>query len=237
MKEQATADSGRMHELLNQLIPGLDEGKRADFIKYYELLIEWNNRMNLTAITDAEGVAKRHFADSIVAAELIPVGASCIDVGTGAGFPGIPLKIMRPDIELTLLDSLNKRILFLDEVCKTLGIRTKTIHARAEDGGHNPALRERFDIALSRAVAGVGTLAEWTLPFVKKGGCSLMYKGPAAAGELIGAENALRILGATAECRSYDAEWGDRNIIIVKKHGATPNKYPRKPGEAEKNPL
>ena len=158
-------------------IPGVTEPQAEKLCRYYEMLMDWNSRMNLTAITGEDEVLKKHFADSLLPLELIPEGANLIDVGTGAGFPGLPIAIARPDVKVTLLDSLNKRIGFLREVCKELDINADCIHGRAEDGGRNPALREKFDIAVSRAVAKVSPLAEYTVPFVKVGGRSLMYSG------------------------------------------------------------
>ncbi|MBQ5489065.1 MAG: 16S rRNA (guanine(527)-N(7))-methyltransferase RsmG, partial [Clostridia bacterium] len=149
-----------MRELITKYVPDATDEQAEKLVRFYVMLIERNNVMNLTAITDAEGVASRHFADSLLARELIPEGAKVIDVGTGAGFPGVPLAIMRPDIELTLLDSLNKRILFLNDVLKELNIPAKAVHARAEDGGRDRSLRERFDVAVSRAVAELPVLAE-----------------------------------------------------------------------------
>ena len=151
-------------------IPGVTEPQAEKLCRYYEMLMDWNSRMNLTAITGEDEVLKKHFADSLLPLELIPEGANLIDVGTGAGFPGLPIAIARPDVKVTLLDSLNKRIGFLREVCKELDINADCIHDRAEDGGRNPALREKFDIAVSRAVARVSPLAEYTVPFVKVGG-------------------------------------------------------------------
>ena len=139
-------------------IPGVTEPQAEKLCRYYEMLMDWNSRMNLTAITGEEEVLKKHFADSLLPLELIPEGANLIDVGTGAGVPGLPIAIARPDVRVTLLDSLNKRIGFLREVCKELDINADCIHARAEDGGRNPALREKFDIAVSRAVARVSPL-------------------------------------------------------------------------------
>ena len=158
-------------------------------------------------------------------------------MGTGAGFPGLPIAIARPDVKVTLLDSLNKRIGFLREVCKELGINADCIHDRAEDGGRNPALREKFDIAVSRAVARVSPLAEYTVPFLKVGGRSMMYKGPQAAAELKEGERALELLCCTGEIRSYPAEWGERSVIILTKQKPTAKAYPRKAGTAEKKPL
>lgn len=187
------------------------------FVSYYQLLLEWNERINLTAITDPKGVAERHFADSLLAASLIPQGAKVIDVGTGAGFPGIPLKLVRPDIELTLIDSLNKRIVFLNFVLKELGIEADTFHMRAEDGARNVKLRECFDIAVSRAVASMERITEWTLPFVKKGGASLLYKGPNADDELSETSSMLKKMHINASVKRYNCTWGERCIVILNK--------------------
>ena len=226
-------------ELILSLIPGASEEQADKFIKYYELLIEWNEKMNLTAITEEREVAEKHFADSLLPMELIPQNARCIDVGTGAGFPGIPLMIMRPDITVTLLDSLNKRLIFINEVLRELGLsqRAVTLHARCEDAARMDAHRDRYDIALSRAVASAPVLIEWTAPFVKTGGISLMYKGAQADEELRLAKNALDKLNCTAQLISYNASWGDRYVIAAKKLKPTPKAYPRKAGTASKNPL
>ncbi len=237
MKQQVQPEPLVMRELIGKYIPEADEKQTARFVRYYELLIERNNVMNLTAITDPEGVAARHFADSLAAASLLPQGAKVIDVGTGAGFPGIPLMIMRPDIELTLLDSLNKRIVFLNDVLKELGLSAAAVHARAEDGARNQALRGRFDAVLSRAVAEVPVLAEWTLPFARVGGCSIMYKGPGANEELARAANALSELRGEAGTVSFDFPWGERKLVVIRKTAPTPSKYPRKAGAAARSPL
>ena len=237
MKQQIESDPVLMRELIKEYVPDASAEQAEKLVRFYVMLIERNNVMNLTAITDAGGVASRHFADSLLARELIPEGAKVIDVGTGAGFPGVPLAIMRPDIELTLLDSLNKRIAFLDEVNAALSLGATTVHARAEDGGRDGAFRERFDHALSRAVAELRIVAEWTLPFVKVGGSSIMYKGPGASEELENAGSALKLLNAKAKILKYEPEWGERNIVIAKKTAPTPAKYPRKAGTAGKNPL
>ena len=206
-----------MQAEIERCIPEADELQRKRFLRYYELLVEWNAKINLTAITDPEGVASRHFADSLLALELIPQGARLIDIGTGAGFPGIPLKIMRPDIELTLLDSLNKRIIFLNEVLKDLDIDARTLHLRAEDGAKDPKLRGRFDIATSRAVAAVSKIAGWTLPFVKNGGASLMYKGPSVQDELTDAQSVLKKLNADIKLIRFERPWGERCILVAEK--------------------
>ena len=237
MKQQVTPDSARVRELIASKLPQANNLQTEQLICYYEMLIERNNVMNLTAVTDPEGVVLRHFADSILPMGAIREGASVIDVGTGAGLPGVPLKIMRPDIKLTLLDSLNKRIAFLDEVNAALSLGALTVHARAEDGGRDKKLREGFDHALSRAVAELRIVAEWTLPFVKVGGSSIMYKGPGASEELVNAGNALKVLNAEANILKYEPEWGERNIVIAEKTAPTPAKYPRKAGTAAKSPL
>lgn len=237
MKQQVIPDSGMVRELIAQHIPQADKLQTEQLITYYEMLIERNNVMNLTAVTDPLGVVLRHFSDSLIPMGEITEGAKVIDVGTGAGLPGVPLRIMRPDIELTLLDSLNKRIAFLDEVNSALSLGAFTVHARAEDGGRDKKYRERFDFALSRAVAELRVVAEWTLPFVKVGGSSLMYKGPGAAEELTNAQNALKLLNAKAKILKFEPEWGERNIVIAEKNAALSAKYPRKAGTAGKSPL
>ena len=195
--------------------------------------------MNLTAITEEREVAEKHFADSLLPMELIPKNAKCIDVGTGAGFPGIPLMIMRPDITVTLLDSLNKRLIFLDEVIRALGFEksAKTLHMRSEDAGRAAAHRDAYDVALSRAVANARVLAEWTAPFVKKGGVSIMYKGAAAKEELDAAQNAMNKLCLGARLIEYPCAWGERYVIAAKQLAPTPKAYPRKAGTAGKLPL
>lgn len=224
-------------DLCREFIPGITDKQAEQFRIYGEMLIDWNTRINLTAITDPVEVVQKHFADSILPMELIPNGSKVIDVGTGAGFPGVPLAIMREDISLTLLDSLNKRITFLSELCRALNLSARCIHARAEDGGRNPELRGKFDIATSRAVAGVSPLLEYTVPFLKVGGSSLMYKGPQAAEELSSASNAMKLLGCKGKIVSYSPGWGERNVIIAAKLSPTPKAYPRKAGTASKNPL
>lgn len=224
-------------EMLLSVMPGLTEAQILRFKTYYERLITRNYRVNLTRITDPEEVAAKHFADSVLAAELIPEGACVIDVGTGAGFPGIPLKLVRPDIDLVLLDSLGKRILFLRELCAELGIDVPAIHARAEDGARMAELRGSFDIAVSRAVAPMSILTELTVPYLKVGGASLMYKGPAAAEEASVCTRAFSELKCRADVIEYGVPWGERNIVRVTKIGETPKKYPRKAGVPEKSPL
>lgn len=227
-----------LEAILQAAMPGLSPGQYAAFQTYCEMLLDWNTRMNLTAITEPSEVAQKHFADSILPAALLPQGAAVIDVGTGAGFPGLPLKILRPDIRLTLLDSLQKRIGFLQALCKALGLSDIAFHhARAEDGARQPGLRGRFDIALSRAVAPCPVLLELTVPFLRVGGLSLMYKGPQAAAELAEAGRALELLKAGARVEAYPAPWGERRVIVATKKGETPKAYPRKAGTPNKSPL
>ena len=224
-------------EMLLAVMPDLTEAQIARFIIYYDRLITRNYRVNLTRITAPEEVASKHFADSVIAASMIPEGAFVADVGTGAGFPGIPLKLVRPDIRLVLIDSLGKRILFLRELCNELGLDVPCIHARAEDAARDPELRGEFDIVVSRAVAPMSVLTELTVPFIKVGGVSLMYKGPGAFDELEECKNAFRELKCEASIANFEPEWGTRNIVSVKKLAETHNKYPRKAGVIEKKPL
>ena len=228
-----------MRERLAALCPFLTAEQLTQFETYYAMLVDWNTRMNLTALTAPEDVAEKHFADSLLPLALVPEGARCIDVGTGAGFPGVPILIARPDIKLVLLDSLNKRLTFLEAVLSELGLsaRAKRVHARAEDGGRMDALRGGFDGAFTRAVAPASVALEWTIPFLKVGGTSLLYKGAKAEEELAAAENALSLLSASATIVRYEAPWGERYVIAARKDGKTPKEYPRKAGTAAKKPL
>lgn len=224
--------------LYTRWMPQLTREQIKAFALYQDMLQDWNSRMNLTAITQPEEVASKHFADSVLPAALLPPGAKVIDVGTGAGFPGLPLRILRPDIQLTLLDSLQKRIGFLNALCQALGFAdVALLHARAEDAGRDPALRGRFDVALSRAVAPFPVLLELTVPFLKVGGKSLMYKGPQAQSELQEGENACKVLHCNTELLHYAPPWGARYVIVAAKAGDTPKAYPRKAGTPAKSPL
>ena len=227
-----------MHEILKSGIPDITEEQISKFERYYEMLLHWNSRMNLTAITDEEEVARKHFTDSAAAKSIIPEHANCIDVGTGAGFPGIPLLLLRPDIRMTLLDSLNKRLLFLHEVTEELGLddRVQIVHARAEDAGQNPDFRGKYDIALSRAVAGLPVLLELTVPFLNKKGKSICYKGDAAE-ELLLSENACKKLNCKLEVMDVFSDYGARSLVIAERTGEMPKMYPRKAGTPSKNPL
>ena len=213
----------------------------AKFQTYMELLVEWNEKINLTAITEPKEVAVKHFLDSLTVlnATNIKTGARVIDVGTGAGFPGIPLKIMHPDIQLTLLDSLNKRLIFLKEVCAALKINASLVHARAEEGGLQKPLREKFDLATARAVAPLNLLCEYCLPFIKVGGVFVAMKGPNCADEVENAKKAISLLGCELkEQKEFVLPDGSgRTLILIKKNKTTPDIYPRHGSKISKNPL
>lgn len=221
----------------------LTDSQYDKFEKYYNLLLEWNNKINLTAITDVEGVAIKHFADSLSLLNYIniPENASVIDIGTGAGFPGIVLKIARPDIKLTLMDSLNKRLIFLDEVLKNIGLQADLVHSRAEDNAKSGSeYREKFDFAVSRAVAKMNVLAEYCLPYVKVGGNFIAMKGPGAEAEIDEAKKAVGILGGKTEDVfnfKLPSNGDCRNIVKILKVKQTPIKYPRNSGKIKSNPL
>ena len=213
----------------------------AQFNRYYELLIEWNEKINLTAITEVQDVAVKHFLDSLLAAKMVEnlAGKTLIDIGTGAGFPGVPLKIMEKDLKVTLFDSLQKRLKFLDILCAELKLTDiVTIHGRAEDGGQNKDLREKFDLASARAVARMPVLLEYALPFVKVGGYFLALKGPELDEELKESAKALKVLGGeVAEIGRFSLCGYTRNIALIKKAAPTPKAYPRKAGNVQKKPL
>lgn len=215
--------------------------KADKFIKYKNLLQEWNQKINLTAIEDDEGIIIKHFIDSLTILPFIEnKAATLIDVGTGAGFPGIPIKMMRDNIEVTLLDSLDKRIKFLDTVNDTLDLKgIKTVHGRAEDFGLKEGYREAFDFAVARAVAQLPVLLEYCLPFVKPGGYFIAMKGN-SADEVKQSKKALDILGGSIEeVKEFIIPGTDlnRSIVLVKKLRQTPVKYPRKAGKPTKEPL
>ena len=221
----------------------LDAKQIEKFGIYYRLLIEWNAKMNLTAITEPREVAVKHIVDSLTALRGIEEKNSCrlIDVGTGAGFPGIPLKIVRPDLQLTLLDSLKKRVHFLETVVEALGLEgAECLHGRAEEAARQSALRERFDIAASRAVARLPVLAEYLLPFVRIGGTAIALKGLHSEEEAKESERAVKILGGRAIESIPVALPGlsdKRAVLVIKKERPTPKAYPRKAGKPAKEPL
>jgi len=219
----------------------LDAQMLERFSAYARLLAEWNARMNLTAITDPEEVRIKHFLDSLTLlwAVEIPPGAAVIDVGTGAGFPGVPAKIVRGDIRLTLLDSLAKRIAFLEALSGELRLENTFIHARAEEAARDPALRESFDAATARAVAALPALCEYCLPFVKVGGVFVAFKGGEVEREAQQAAQAIGQLGgAIREIRSLTLPGENaRSIVVIEKRSQTPPKYPRTSGKIAKAPL
>lgn len=220
----------------------LTENQYEQFQKYFELLVEWNEKMNLTAITDESGVALKHFADSLSLLNFvdIPQNSTLADVGTGAGFPGVVLKIARPDIKLTLIDSLNKRLVFLNEVCSQLGIDAELIHSRAEDGARDEKLRESFDFVASRAVARMNVLSEYCLPYVKVGGAFCVMKGAQANEEFKESLNAINTLGGKLENKYFfelPENGGERAIAVVRKVRNTPQKYPRQSGKIKAKAL
>ena len=210
-----------------------------EFKTYYKLLIEWNKKINLTAITEEEEVITKHFADSLSILKYIPDNSKVIDVGTGAGFPGVPLKIANESLQITLLDSLNKRLLFLDEVIKELDLKDiKTIHGRAEEIAHNKDYREQYDIAVCRAVAKLNVLAEYMLPYLKVGGTFICMKGPNINEEIESSMKAIKLLGGRIEkIESFELEENQRNIIIIKKEKNSPKNFPRKAGTPSKSPI
>ena len=209
--------------------------------KYSELLVEWNEKINLTAITDPEGISLKHFYDSVYPFTMVdlPENATLIDVGTGAGFPSCPLKIFRDDINLTLLDSLNKRIKFLQTVSDEIGLSAQCVHGRAEEMGKNSDFREQYDVACARAVANLTELCEYCMPFVKVNGIFVALKGSNGLEELKSAENAIKILGGKVEkALEYTLPNGDgRVLIVIKKVSQTPSKYPRNKGQMKKRSL
>ena len=211
------------------------------FLQYYELLISWNEKINLTAITAFDEVLSKHFLDSLSIIKIIDLNnqSSLIDIGTGAGFPGIPLKIMYPHLKITLLDSLQKRILFLNTVIEQLHLdNIETIHGRAEDLAKPNQYREQYDICVSRAVSNLSSLSELCLPFVKVGGYFIPYKSDKAQEEMQNAKKAIEILGGEIDrVETFSIEDNTRTLISIKKSISTPLKYPRKAGTPVKNPL
>lgn len=225
----------------------LEDKQVQQFLVYYELLTEWNKVMNLTAITDFKEVVQKHFVDSLSLIKAVDgsflqkKGISMIDIGTGAGFPGIPLKIVFPNLKVTFLDSLNKRIKFLNEVTGKLELRNITaIHGRAEDFAKQKEYREQFDLSVSRAVANLATLSEYSLPYVKKGGFFFSYKAEDIEEEIELSKNAIKILGGRIdEVIKFNLPDSDvkRAIVKIEKNNFTNKKYPRKAGIPSKEPL
>lgn len=211
------------------------------FYKYMNLLIEWNEKMNLTAITEPKEIILKHFIDSLTILKYIDDNSKLVDVGTGAGFPGVPLSIMNPTLKITLVDSLNKRLIFLQEVVKELNLKNiEIVHARAEEFGQNKNCREKFDIATSRAVANLATLSEYLVPLVKIDGKIISMKASNAKEEINDAKKAIEVLGGKIEkIEEFDLPESDigRTIIIIDKNKCTPAIYPRKAGTPAKEPI
>ena len=235
----------KLADAIRELKIECDERTPARIARYHEMLADWNTRMNLTGDTDFDTSLDRHYTDSLaplVNKALFPEGASLIDVGSGAGFPGLPLAIARPDLKVTLLDSLMKRIGFLDAVVKGLGLsNVKLVHSRAEDGGRDAKLRETYDIAVARAVAPLPVLCELLLPFVKVGGRMICYKGPSAEEELQAGQKAAHMLGGAAVehipvLLPAQPEW-QHCLLTCEKKMKTIRQYPRKAGTPSRSPL
>lgn len=238
----------RLKELSEKINIDINDDQIALFNKYYEMLIETNKVMNLTAITEKDEVIVKHFVDSIA---LIPFlkekygeeinKLSLIDIGTGAGFPGIPLKIMLPELKVTLLDSLNKRIKFLDSVINNLGLNNiNTIHGRAEDFASDKVYRETYDLCVSRAVANLSTLSEYCLPFVSVGGMFISYKAGNLEEEINNSKKAIKLLGgkiSKVEEFVLPSTDNDRVFVFINKVDKTPKTFPRKAGIPSKNPI
>lgn len=219
----------------------LNSEKIDKFNKYMELVLDWNNKINLTAIKNEDEFVLKHFIDSLTVKDLIKDDSKVIDVGTGAGFPGIPLKIYNDSLNITLLDSLNKRVNFLDLVIKELNLNNiSAIHGRAEDIAHLSDYRENFDVAISRAVAQLNVLVEYLLPFIKVGGICICMKGPNASEEIENSKRAIELLGGKIESVNKiflpESDF-ERNIVVIKKIKNTNSKYPRKAGMPSKEPL
>ena len=236
-------DTSQFEKDLAELGIELTDRQIEKFLLYYEMLVEWNGFMNLTAITEYDEVMKKHFIDSLslIKAYDLNQKKKVIDIGTGAGFPGLVLKIAFPQLEITLLDSLNKRIQFLDAVIQNLSLTgVETVHGRAEDFAKPGKLRECFDLAVSRAVSNLSTLSEYCLPFVKQGGYFISYKSEKISEETEAAKNAITLLGGKIR-KQVDFTLPDsdiyRNFLLIEKVTATPKKYPRKAGLPSKEPL
>lgn len=233
---------GIFEDGLSELGIKLSDLQIQQFIDYYELLVEKNNIMNLTAITEFKEVVQKHFIDSLSLVRVLSLkNEKILDLGTGAGFPGIPLKIVFPEVNVLLLDSLNKRLIFLNEVIEKLKLdKITTLHGRAEDFGRDALYREQFDLCVSRAVAKLSSLSEYCLPFVKKGGYFIAYKSGNIDNEIIESKRAFKILGSKVEKIDKFNLSGtemERSFIVLRKTEATPKGYPRSAGKPSKDPL
>lgn len=218
------------------------DGKALErFDLYAKLLIEWNEKINLTAITDPDEIVIKHFLDCLTVFSKVEIkeGAKIIDVGTGAGFPGLVMLIARPDLKMTLMDSLNKRLNVIKDILEKLELDAEVVHSRAEDGGQNKAYREKYDFSTARAVSNLRDLTEYCLPFVKVGGSFIAMKAAKAEEEISAAQKAIKTLGGTVfEKHTFELEdAGERNIILIKKISSTPARFPRPSAKIAKNPL
>ena len=226
---------------LNKLDILLTDKQINQFIRFYEMLVDKNKVMNLTAITDFDEVIDKHFLDSLNIFRLVDFKKekSVLDLGTGAGFPGIPLKIAFPDIKITLVDSLNKRVLFLNSVVEELGLKDiECVHARAEDLAKDNKYREKFDLCVSRAVANLSTLSEYCIPFVKVGGSFISYKSGDCEEEINSSKNAIKLLGAKiSKVENFVIKDMGRSFVVIDKLSSTAKKFPRKAGLPSKDPL
>ncbi|ARJ39054.1 16S rRNA methyltransferase G [Sporosarcina ureae] len=233
----------QFYEALQEKGFELSDAQKQQFKRYFEVLVEWNEKMNLTAITDAPSVYLKHFYDSITSAFYVDFTKyeSVCDVGAGAGFPSIPLKIIYPHLHVTIVDSLNKRITFLNHLAGELQLENVAfVHARAEEFGRNPKYREQFDVVTARAVARLSVLSELCIPLAKQGGLFVSMKGAAASEEMKDATRAVKLLGAVLQNEHeflLPEEDSERHIFVFEKKKQTPKKYPRKPGVPNKTPI
>ena len=234
-------DFTKMRNILSDWNLELTAEKEQQFLTFYEMLVEKNKVMNLTAITEFEDVVEKHFLDSISLCQVMDLKKplTLLDLGTGAGFPGIPLKIMFPELKITLADSLNKRLLFLNEVMEALNLKDiETVHGRAEEMGRNKLYREQFDLCVSRAVANLSSLSEYCLPFVKMGGAFISYKSGEVDEEAAQAKRAIYLLGGEVkDIYKFDLFDQKRSFVVIEKERKTPKAYPRKAGTPTKEPL
>ena len=233
--------SNKLKDSMKKINIEITDKQVEDFYNYMNLLLEWNEKINLTAITEENDIILKHFVDCGTILKYIKDNSSIIDIGTGAGFPGIPLKILNNSLKITLMDSLNKRIIFLNDVIEKLKLSNiEAIHARAEELARNKNYREKFDISTSRAVANLSTLSEYMLPFVKKDGIAISMKGSNIDEELNNSKKAIKILGGKIEkTDNFNLAETDnlRNIIIIRKIEKTPKEFPRKAGKPSKEPI
>ena len=214
------------------------DGLASRFEELTVRLLEANRRMNLTAIKDERGIILKHYADCLLAAQMLPEGARVLDVGCGGGFPTLPFAIVREDLSITALDSTAKKLVFVADTAKAMGLRVKTVAGRAEELGREPVFREKFDAATARAVAALPVLSEWCLPFIRVGGVFLAMKGAAGKEELAQAQNALKVLGGEVSAVEEKALDGALRVnVLVRKVRNTPPGYPRKNAQILKNPL